>query len=556
MRKSSLHLGRYGEILAVLIRYGFGDIIAALNIEKYTAITNRFIPRRKKVSLPAKVTRWERIRLALDELGPTFIKFGQFMSNRPDLLPAELIVELEKLQDSTKPFASHEIRTIIEADLKRPIEELFAEFSISPIASASISQVHKARLANGMEVAVKVRRPRIKQAVETDVEILRNLVSLIERHYEKARALHLQQLVDEFHNMIEKELDFQVEASHIERFRINFKDCTEIRIPQVVSEYSTKRVLVTEFIHGIKVTEVKAIREANLDAREVAAKGAKLILRQIFEHGFFHADPHPGNILVTADGTICFLDFGAVGIIPPSMRRHLSIMLYGVVQKDPQRIIKSLGQIAHHPVREPELLEYGIMELIEEYMLVQLKDINVGEVLRRFANLIITHELKLIPGFYMMLKSLTTIEAVGGRLDPEFNIAVAAAPFVKKLLAEHPPLRTLPFEAYFTLLEMGTLLKDLPYDLKDILHIVKTGELQVKFEHRGLTPLMLKADQLVNRLVFALVLAALIIGSSVVVLSGIPPKLHGVPLFGIVGFLMAGVIGFGLLFDIARRKRM
>jgi ubiquinone biosynthesis protein len=556
VRKGSLHLGRYGEILSVLIRYGFGDFVSMLNIDRYTAVTNRFIPRRNKPSNIHHITRWERIRLAIEELGPTFIKFGQFMSNRPDILPADLIVELEKLQDNVKPFDVEEVKATILSELNLPLSALFADFTETPLASGSIAQVHRARLADGHEVAVKVCRPRIRQTIETDVEILANLVTIIERHDEKWRVFHLGQLVEEFRVMISKELDFAVEAGHMERFRQNFKNTAGIHIPEVFPDLSTRKVLTSEFIDGIKVSDLEGIRAAGLDARQIAGQGATLILRQIFEHGFFHADPHPGNILVTADGTLCFLDFGAVGFIPPSLRHQLGVILFSVVNKDPQRIVKSLSQLSRQPIRNSERLEYEIMEMIEEYGLLQLQEIQAGEIMRRFTNLIIMHDLKVVPGFFPLLKALLTFEAVGCRLDPEFNLTTHAGPFVKKLIREFPRLRYMPFEIYFTLLDCAALIKDLPFEFKEILRSVKNGELRIQFEHRGLGPLIAKADQLVNRIVFAIVLAALIVGSSIVILSGIPPKVYDVPLIGVAGFLLAGMIGFGLLFDMMRKKRM
>jgi ubiquinone biosynthesis protein len=556
VRKKSLHLGRYGEILSILIRYGFGDFIAGLNIQKYTAITSRFIPRLKKVSYIQQQSRWERIRLAVEELGPTFIKLGQFMSNRPDVLPIELVTELEKLQDAVKPFSVDEVKNTIEEDLGRPVNKVFAEFSETPLASASIAQVHKARLADGRQVAVKVRRPRIQQIVETDIDILHNLAALIERHDERWQALNISQLVDEFQSMLEKELDFSIEAAHIERFRTNFCDDKAIHIPALFPAFTTKRVLVTEFIHGIKVSEIESLTKAGLDVKTIARQGATSILKQIFEHGYFHADPHPGNILVKTDGTICFLDFGAIGIIPPTLRHELSIILYSVVHKDPQRIVKTLAQLSRQPIRYAERLEYDIMEFIEEYSLLQLKDIRMGEILNRFADIITRYELKIIPGFYLLIKALIITEGVGRRLDPEFNMTAYVEPFVKKLLHEYPRLKQLPFDTYFMALDLISLIKDLPFDLKSIISIVKTGDLRIQFEHRGLSPLIHKSDQLVNRLVFAIVLASLIIGSSIVILSGIPPKVYDVPLIGVAGFLMAALIGFGIIFDILRRKKM
>ncbi|MBN1984400.1 MAG: phosphotransferase [Chitinivibrionales bacterium] len=549
-----LHLGRYGEILSIFIKYGFGDIVSQITQD---SLFSKIILRRKTDKTVAKQhSRWERVRLAIEELGPTFIKFGQFMSNRPDILPLALITELEKLQDMVKPFSFQEAVAIVQEELHEPITQLFPDFSEQPIASASIAQVHSAVLATGKKVAVKIQRPKIVQRIRTDIDILYHAVILLERQYEKARVVRLRQLVEEFEKVLEKELDFTVEATSLEKFRHNFKHERGIYFPALFSAYTTKRILVTEFIHGVKVSELHTMHTTNLDKSQLAMKGAECILKQIFDHGFFHADPHPGNILVQADGTICFLDFGAVGIIPPSLRYCLSILLFGVVSKDSQRIVKTLSLLTNQPIKDIHALEYEITEFIEDYAFSMLRDINIGELLQRFFNILINHNLKIVPGFYLLLKTMITIEGVGLRLDPEFSLAKQVEPFIRKIMFNHPRMRFLPYDLYFSLIDCFMLAKDMPADILETLKIVKNGELRINFQHKGLEPLIQKSDQLVNRLVFAIVLASLIVGSSVVVLAGIPPKMYDIPLVGLVGFVMAGIIGFGLIFSILRHKKM
>lgn len=554
-RRSALHLGRYGEIISVLIKYGFEDFISNLNIEKYSAITRKFIPKTVKSRIVKKVSRWELIRLVLEELGPTFIKFGQFMSNRPDLLPAALIKELEKLQDSVKPFPTEDARHILEEDIKRPLSEIVMEFSDTPLASASIAQVHEATLNSGEKVAIKIQRPRIKQTVSTDMDILFHLTQLSERSFERARALQVTQIVEEFERVIYKEMDFTIEASHIERFRKDFERDGRVYVPRVYMELTTRRILTTSLVQGVKVSDVEKIMEMGLDTGHLAKVGAELMLTQIFVNGFFHADPHPGNILVLTDGSLCFLDFGAIGIIPPTLRYHLSIILYGVVKKDSQRIVRTLSQLTHERIRNIEQLEYDVTEFVEEYSLALLKEIRIGDVLRRFADIIVNHDLRIMPGFYLLLKALIAIEGIGSRLDPDFSMTEYLEPYVKKIIRENPRLQFLSYDIYFTLMDIASLIKDFPFELKDAMRILKSGDLRIQYEHRGLEPMITSHDQLVNRLVFALVLAALIIGSSIVIHSGIPPVFYGVPVIGIVGFILAAFIGFGLLFSIIRGKR-
>ncbi len=555
-RRPIINIGRFGEILGVFIKFGFGDIVSKLNIEKYFSITKKFIPSIKKKDVEIVLSRWERLRIVLEELGPTFIKFGQFMSNRPDLLPDELITELEKLQDSVKPFPFQDAIKILESELNSPINNIVSDFSKEPLASASIAQVYKAVLKNNDSVVFKIKRPHIKQIISTDMNILYQLALLAENRFEIIRALRVSQIVEEFERMILKELDFTIEASHMERFRRDFKNDKRIYIPKVYTDLSFTKVLTTEFVDGIKVSDIEAIKKADLDPKDIAYKGAQLVLSQIFENGFFHADPHPGNILIRLDGSICFLDFGAIGIITPSFRYYLGILLYGFVKKDPQKIIRTLSQLSYTHIRNTEQLEYDITEFIEEYSYASLKDINLGDLLQRFSNIIVDYNIKVIPGFYLLLKSFIAIEGVGIKLNPEFSMAEQLEPFVKKLVYKNFDKGNLKYNLFFTFKELIALITNLPFDMQESIRILKSGDLRIQFEHHGLEPMLIKHGQLVNRLVFAIVLAALIIGSSIVIHSGIPPVIYGVPVIGIVGFLLAGVIGFGLLFSILHRKKL
>ncbi|MDD5675698.1 MAG: AarF/UbiB family protein [Chitinivibrionales bacterium] len=555
-RRKSLHIGRYGEILSVFIKYGFGDIVSSLNIGRYLSLTRGFLLRKSAAEAHAKLTHWQRVRMALEELGPTFIKFGQFMSNRPDVLPVDLIYELEKLQGSVRPFPKREAETIIQGELRRPIPELFSFFPDAPIAAASVAQVYKATLTNGRTVAVKVQRPGIAQVIEQDIDILFDAVKLLIRRYEIVRSIRLEQLVEEFETVIRKELDFSLEMAHLERFRRNFKDDPLIYVPEVFPDLTTQRILVTEFVEGIKVSDAAALAKAHFDPANIAKQGTVLVLRQIFEHGFFHADPHPGNILICNDGRICFLDFGSVGILPPMLRMQLGVVLYGVAHRDPQRIVRAIEKMSNHHFEHPQKLEYDLMEFIEDYAELPLKDMNVPQILQRFASIIVSHEIQIIPGFYLLLKSIITMQAVGTRLDPHFNLFEHLEPFVKRLLRTFPRLQSAPASLYFMLMEFAALIGDLPFETRDMLRMVKAGELTVRFQHRGLEPMLDRFDVLVNKIVFALVLAALIVGSSLVVNSGIPPKIQGIPLIGVVGFITAAVIGFGLLFSMLRNKKM
>jgi ubiquinone biosynthesis protein len=349
------------------VKHGFGDLVARSNLEKHIAFGKKFLPRGGDARI-ASLSRWERIRMALEELGPTFMKLGQIMSNRPDLLPEELLVELTKLEDSIPPFSEEEAKQLVEEELNEPIASLFKEYMSTPIASASIAQVHKAVLTSGEIVAVKVQRPGIERVIETDIEIMLRLATLMEEHIQGTDILNPVGIIREFERSIRKEIDFTIEASHIERFGRNFQEDTTIYIPQVYRSYTTRKVLTMEFINGIKVSNIDALLESGNDPKIIANRGATLVLKQVFEHGFFHADPHPGNILVLDNNIICLLDFGMMGVLFPKHREYLGSIVVAIVNRDAERITKALLQFSSsNHIENIEGLEYQIFELIEQY---------------------------------------------------------------------------------------------------------------------------------------------------------------------------------------------
>jgi ubiquinone biosynthesis protein len=545
-------ISRYGEIISVFLKYGFGDVIAGLNLQRYVWPFHF----KRGAAIKAPLSRWERVRLAIEELGPTFIKLGQFLSNRPDLVSSGLIDELVKLQDSVKPFSKIEALAILEHALKRPVGEVFADFPDEPVASASIAQVYRARLKNGDDVAVKIQRPNIRQTVASDLDIIKHLAGLIERHNKDLAALHLSESVLEFGQTLRKELDFSLEAATMERFRADFKNIREYYVPKVYAALTTETVLVIEFVEGFKVSDIDSLIKANLDPVDIAKTGVNLILRQIFTNGFFHADPHPGNILILKDGRFCFLDYGAVGIVSASLRHHLGVILYGFIYKDPQRIIRTLSQLSTGRIVNIDRLEYELTEIIGQYSSASLSEIKIRDLLERIGRIASENHLRFMPGFYLLFKALITIEGVGLLLDPAFNLTHEVEPYARRLMHDNPRLKYLPFDVYFTLMDMASLLKELPFEVKDLMRMVKAGETRIQFEHRGIDLLASKLDQAVNRMVFAIVLAALVIGSSVVIHSGMPPYLYGVPLIGVSGFIIAGLLALWLLFSMLRNKKL
>ncbi len=550
------HLNRYREILSVLFKYGFGDIVETLKIEQYIEIGLQMISRKRREQIE-KLSRAERVRMAVEELGPTFIKLGQILSTRPDLVPLEYSRELSKLQDHVPPFPYEEVRAIITEELGETPEELFAHFETEPLAAASIGQVHRARLADGDEVVVKVQRPGIRKIVEVDLEILLHLASLMERHVEEMEVQRPTRIVEEFARSLEKEIDYTIEAYQTERFSRQFLGEHTVYVPKIYREFNSSRVLTIEYIEGIKVTDFEALEKNGCNLHTLAENGADLVMKQIFVHGFFHADPHPGNIFILSNNVICFLDFGMMGRIRRDEREDFTDFVISLAGKNERKITESVLRLSVYD-QEPdrERLERDLTDLLEEQVYGRQGKLEMGKLFQKLIETVTTHGLTIKPDLYLMMKALGTIEGIAKMLDPAIDILKQAEPFVRQIQEE----RMNPKRIAGDMLEIGSELiqlgREIPGELRSILKQAREGKMKIEFGHSGLEPLINTHNRGTNRLVFAIVLAALIIGSSLVVLSGIPPRWHDIPLIGLAGFILAGVIGFSLLISILRRRKM
>jgi len=541
----------------VLLRHGLGDLVARVGLHKQLKISRRFFAKRKAAAPLAPLTRWQRFRMVMEELGPSFIKLGQLAGTRPDLVPPEACAEFEKLQDTVPPFPVSQVRQIIETELGKSLEALFKEFDETPVASASVSQVHRAVLPDGTVTAIKVQRPGIRATIEVDLEIMFHLAELIEKHIHGMETLDPIGIVREFSRTIKRELNFDIEAGNIERFARNFQSDTSIYVPKVYRHLSTDKVLVMEFVEGIKVSDLDALAEANLDLELIADRGADIILKQIFEHGFFHADPHPGNILVLPDNVICLLDYGMTGTLTGHNREHLGDLIAGIVRRNAKRMTRSLLRLSQLESAENiENLEADIADFVERHLYRPLKDIRMGSLLTQLVQLLIRHNLKIPPVFYLLDKALVTVEGNGRRLSPDFDIIEHMKPFVRQLLSERLSIRKLRKDLYTVSLDWEAVLRELPADTRNIINKIKRGKIHIEFEHKGLEPMLRTHDRISNRLVYGIVLSSLVIGSSLIVLSGIPPKWHEIPIIGIIGFLTAGAMGFWLLISILKHGKM
>ncbi len=554
--KTYRHIKRYRQILVILFKYGFGDLVDTLKIEQYLQIGLQLISRKKREHIE-KLTRVERVRMALEELGPTFIKFGQILSTRPDLIPVEYIKELSKLQDQVSPFSYEEVREIIRAETGKWPEEIFETFQKTPIAAASIGQVHKATLRDSEEVVIKVQRPNIQKMVQVDLEIMHHIASLMEKHVEELGAFHPTRVVEEFAKSIAKELDYTIEAAHIERFAKQFLGDDSIYVPRVYRELTTERIITMEYVDGIKASDVDRLREEGYDLEVIATRGADLIMKQIFIYGFFHADPHPGNIFILPRNVICYLDFGMVGRITRQERQDFIDIVIHIVKEDARRAVDAILRITNYS-SEPdrEALERDIAELMDQYLYLPLKDIRTSKLLQQALEISSRHKIFLKPDLFLMMKALSTSETLGRMLYPDFNLIEHARPFVRKIYLGHFSPRRITEEFLDSGSQLVGLIKDIPGELHDILKLTKEGKIKIEFEHRGLDSLLFTMDRISNRIAFAIVLASLIIGSSLITLSNIPPKWHEIPIIGLAGFIIAGVIGLWLLLSIMKRRKM
>ena len=540
-------LRRYRGIAAVLIRHGLGDIASMLGIARFRALA------RARPNLPA--SRNVRIRLALEELGPTFIKFGQALSVRGDLLPPDLVAELSKLQDDVPPLPAAVAEREIEMALDAPILDLFAAFNPAPVAAASIAQVHEAVLHDGRLVAVKVRRPDIAGTIEDDLAALAHLARVAERHLPDAALYSPVALVAQFARTIRRELDLAREGRMLERFAGNFAGHEEIVFPRVEWSLTRPTVLTMEYINGAKLDEPDTWPEGT-DPAVVARHGADILLQQILVDGLFHADPHPGNIFVLPGNVIALLDFGIVGRLDESMRERLADLVAALGRRDAERAATVLVTIAEAPsgVRMPDL-EADIADLVDAYAGVSLREVRLGEVVGRILDLISTHRLKLPPDLMLLIKALVTIEGVGRRLDPEFRMIEHAAPFAMRVGQERYSAPALAARAAHAGRGAAAALASLPHEVIGLASQLRGGQLSVNVLHRDADRVTRDLDRVSSRITSAILVAGLVVGGAL-----IGQRMTGwlswiLPWIAAACFVVATGIGVVTLLSLLRRSR-
>lgn len=546
---------RYKEIIGVLLNHGFHDfvenskLIQSLQLKKYF-----FKEHIKERRIKTRFTHYQRILLVVEELGPTFIKLGQFLSNRPDLIPSELCAEFEKLLEHVPPFGSEEAIKIFEKSLHVKINNIFKEFNHNPFSSASIAQVHVATLKNGEKVAVKIQRPGIKNIIDSDLEIMFNLASLAKKHMIGSDAIDPISIVEEFRDGIYQELDFGKEIQNIEKFSKIFAEEPDLIVPKVYKEYSNKEIITMEFIEGEKFSSYKATDE---EINSICEKFANLVLKQIFEIGYFHADPHAGNIIITPDQKICFIDFGLMGLLPPKHKTAMCEIIMGLVDHDPDITTRAIISLSFNKeVDNRASLEHQTFKIMENYGYLPIEDINIGHFLRDLLKLFVVNHLKIPMDIFLLLKALVSLEGTVRKIKPNFDMISHVEPFVKKMIYRSRSLYSFFRELYRSGIDYSKFLSELPGELRELLYQLKNKTFKLQFEHKGLDPLMDKHDKTMNRLSFSIVTASMLIGSSLLLKSHVPPIFHDISVPGMIVFVFSVLMGGLLILSILRHEKI
>ncbi len=535
------NIKRTHQIFTVFAKYGFGWIVDRLAF--------KFSFKKKRLQ---KSGIEHRLRLALEGLGPTFVKLGQFLSVRPDLLPQSYIVELSKLQDEVSPLPFSIIKQTIEDELKEPISKHFSSFQERPIASASLAQVHRATI-DGHKVAVKVQRPKIRKVIRTDLEILSDLAKIAETRIPELKDYDLTGKADEIRKILTAELNFINEGKNIERSRKNFKDDNTVVIPKIYWDLTTSNILTMQLIDGTKIADIERIKRSGLGCKAVARRGANLILKQVFEHGFFHGDPHPGNIFVTKSGKIAPLDFGMVGQLDSQTLDNLTDLFIGVVERNVDEIIHTstaLGAIDEETnISE---LKLDIMRLIDEYTNIPLNKINYKAAADEGFVLARKYKMRLPTNLVLLAKSLSTAENIGRILDPSFDIISHARPYVKRLVKKRTSPTSIIKRNVTILREYFRLMKRFPDEFSEISRKIRKGSIEVR-SHQ-FNEFMDIWEKLANRIAVAVVIFVTAYVSIILIDRG--PRVLGIPVISGIGFLVAIALAILLVGKILRSKKI
>lgn len=549
------HLARYRRIVEVLARHGFGAIITQLGLDDRLSIPRRLL--RRGAEEWERVPPAVRLRLALEELGPTFIKLGQIASTRPEVLPPSVLAELSNLQDNVPPGPWEEILPIIEAELGRPLPEVFAAFDPTPIASASLAQVYAALLPDDTHVVVKVQRPSVERVVETDLQILHDIASLVRERLPGYTPFDPVELAEEFAIALREELDYRREGRNADRFRENFANDDHLYVPLVYWQYTTRRLMVQERLRGIKIDDLAALDAAGLDRDRIAMHAARLVIKEVLEDGFFHADPHPGNLLVMPDEVLGLLDFGTVGFLDENDKGNLIRLYIAVIQFDAAAAVEQLIRMGvADPTIDAMALERDLRRLLRRYKGLPLKDISATELLAEIQPIIYEYRLRVPSDYWLLIKTLVLMEGVGKQVAPNFDVFEVSAPYVRRfLLQQASPAHWGPV-ALRSLGGWATFINDLPGQTGRLMGRIERGQLELRIKDPATDNLARQLNQVANRIIQAILLGSVTIGLALLL-----PTLDLVWPWGlltwvaVLGFAAVIVLTFWLLWSIWRSGR-
>jgi ubiquinone biosynthesis protein len=546
------HIGRrirrFQHVVNVLVKNGFAGALTRIRVWETGHIERNLLRLHPKVVHELSVG--ERIRLVFEELGPTFIKLGQMLSTRPDLVPADIILELKKLQLGVHFIPSDVVRKIIETELGRPIEQVFDSFEDKPLAAASLAQVHRA-VYKGKQVVLKVQRPEVHEIAEMDIEIMRSLATLAERYSPTLYLINSVGLVEEFAQQIKKELDFLMEAHNLVRFARDFEGDETIHVPEAYLDLCTKRLVTMEFLDGINIADTRKLEEGGYDLPLIARRGAIVGFRAIFEFGFFHADPHPGNIMVMPGNVIGLVDFGMMATLSIRDRERLAKLMYFISMRDDKHVARALNELMESEDTIPsEDLEPSMTAIINEFGDLPSCEMHLARMLFAMMNSIILHGARLRPQLIWLTKSIASQEEMACSLEADFNLIDLGKPYAQKLLYQKlNPLKGSQDFLYW-LVDVLDTMKDLPYDAGIIMREIRKGRIKIEFEHKGLDPIRRTMERMANRNALTSIIVALLISSSVIAMAKIPPFVGNLALLAFLGYLLAAFLGILLVYSI------
>jgi ubiquinone biosynthesis protein len=540
-------LGRFKDIVTTLMSYGLDEVVQRLNFPGSRLIQRIY-------SVEQEMGIYERIRRVLEDLGPTFIKFGQIMSLRPDLLPTDLLFELSKLQDDVPPVETAEIRTVVTKSLRQPIEIVFSTFDNDVVAAASISQVHRAVLKKeGAIVVVKVRRPGIRKKIQADLNILESIAHRLHNNSEDLKPYDLPNLVSVLRRSLIREIDFRIEAQNL-KIASTFAADTDVHIPKVYHDYCSEHLLMMEYVQGEKIRDIDPGRE---DAFDLAKQGLNAAIKQILSDGFFNADPHPGNLLITPDRKLCILDWGMVGHLTERDRYELIDMLKSVIDKDSDALVHVLLRLSKtdNGVIDRRALERELLSILNNYFAVPIKDVHIGKLLLTIMSLLRTYHLQLPTDLVIMVKALVTAEGTAHLLYPELDIVSEAKNYISRLAEQRYNPGNLWRSLQTNVSNIWTAQRDIPWQLLNIFSKLERGTLGLHFHLDKLERLVNALENSSNRLTAGIIVAALIVGSSMIITTGVGPFIFGFPVLGVIGYFISSVMGLWLVVTILRGKK-